>query len=227
MNLQRTSYRCEAVSIPGFVQQLAVGYVARGYVYYVSCIIPNGKNPSAVDAKLIARYNIALSKTRRARRKALGFANVQYLRYERFFLLLSTEGHHLLQEREGQVMRDCRHIPILFSGYSISSHNGSAHVEIEQQEYLALQSYFEERAGCCSASQLEHEIHRLPFACYGPVIKQLYGLVSAVNEKRKTAGLDLLSSSCVRLKRRIYRPFDRSVRDEKWSEKVPVIRRTA
>jgi hypothetical protein len=27
-------YRCEAVSVEGFIQQLAVAYVARGYLFY-------------------------------------------------------------------------------------------------------------------------------------------------------------------------------------------------
>ncbi len=29
-------YRCEATSVPGFIQQLAVGYVGRGYFFYVT-----------------------------------------------------------------------------------------------------------------------------------------------------------------------------------------------
>ena len=49
-------YRAEATTLEGFIQQLAVGYVCRGYRFYFQGLIPAGKDPRAVDAKLIARY---------------------------------------------------------------------------------------------------------------------------------------------------------------------------
>ena len=42
-------YRCEATTLEGFVQQLAVGYVSRGYWFYVTGFIPAGKDPHDVD----------------------------------------------------------------------------------------------------------------------------------------------------------------------------------
>jgi hypothetical protein len=33
-------YRCEATSVAGFIQQLAVAYVGRGYFFYVAGVIP-------------------------------------------------------------------------------------------------------------------------------------------------------------------------------------------
>ena len=53
-----------------------------------------GKDPLAVDAKLIAKYGIAVSESTRARRKKAGQANLQYLRFERFFVVLATKGTH-------------------------------------------------------------------------------------------------------------------------------------
>ena len=46
-------YRCEATSVAGFVQQLAVAYVGRGYIFYVTGEIPEKKDPRVVDAKLV------------------------------------------------------------------------------------------------------------------------------------------------------------------------------
>ena len=37
-------YRCKAVSVEGFIQQLAVAYVSRGYLFYVSGKIPESKD---------------------------------------------------------------------------------------------------------------------------------------------------------------------------------------
>ena len=72
------AYRCEAITIEGFVQQLAVSYVANGYWFYVSGVVPPGKDPAAIDAKLIAKYGIGMSRSSRARRKAVGIANLHY-----------------------------------------------------------------------------------------------------------------------------------------------------
>ena len=49
------AYRCVATSVAGFVQQLAVAYVAHGYWFYVTGWIPQGKPPEAIDRKLIER----------------------------------------------------------------------------------------------------------------------------------------------------------------------------
>ena len=64
-------YYCEATSIEGFVQQLAVSYLKNGYWFYVTGFVPEGKNSETVDRKLIDRYEIDISKWTRARRKAV------------------------------------------------------------------------------------------------------------------------------------------------------------
>src|SRR5712692_5511800 len=110
-------YRCEATSVVGFVQQLAVAYVGRGYFFYVTGQIPEGKDPRAVDAKLIAKYGLAIGKTARARRKAAGLANVQYVRCRHAFVLLATRGQHSFFEEEREFIRDARKVPIKFAGY--------------------------------------------------------------------------------------------------------------
>ncbi len=65
-------YRCVAASPTGFVQQLAVQYLAHGYWFYVQGRIPDGKDPLAVDAKLLVKYGIGVSRQSRARPKAPG-----------------------------------------------------------------------------------------------------------------------------------------------------------
>lgn len=76
-------YRCEATSATGFVQQLVASYLPHGYWFYVQGCIPLNKNPEMIDAKLIEKYGVAVSRQTRSRHKALGFANVHYLRYRR------------------------------------------------------------------------------------------------------------------------------------------------
>ena len=86
------AYRCVATSVAGFVQQLAVGYVARGYYFYVTGRIPEHKDPVHTDEKIIAQYGIGVSKWVRARRKRQGLANVHYLRYGTFFVIIASHG---------------------------------------------------------------------------------------------------------------------------------------
>ena len=70
-------YRCVAASVAGFVQQLAVCYVAHGYWFYVKGWIPEGKEPAKTDAKIIAQYGLDVSKWTRARQKKAGQARVK------------------------------------------------------------------------------------------------------------------------------------------------------
>ena len=102
------SYRCVATSQAGFIQQLAVGYISNGYYFYVAGVIPSEKSAARVDAKILAAYDIAISKWTRARRKKAGQANVQYLRYGRFYVIIATHGAHPFFSAEAKRVRRCR-----------------------------------------------------------------------------------------------------------------------
>ncbi|MBX9581500.1 MAG: hypothetical protein K2X87_14465 [Gemmataceae bacterium] len=199
----------EATTIAGFVQQLAVAYVARGYVFYVTGVIPPYKDPAAVDAKLCAKYGVGLSKWARARRKAAGAASHAYLRYRRFFVLLATHGESPFFEAERDLVRDVRKTPVRFSGYSISVRGGHAHVRIDQPVYLGLKAYLVGTAGKRSADQLAAEMREvLAFEPYAPVRSQCLGILRAVNRARTAAGLEELPRTCLRMYRRPVRPFE-------------------
>ncbi len=195
------------MSLEGFIQQLAVGYLARGYWFYVGGLIPDGKDPRAVDAKLISRYGVAISKFERARRKARGLANVQYLRYGQHFVLLATPGEHWFFREESGI-RDCRVAPLKVGGYALGYRGGRAQVRIERGAWMGLKAYYVDLATKRSAGWFEAEFRRWPFEPWGPVIRQTFVILNQVNRARKAAGLELVPTSCVRLKRRIYRPFD-------------------
>lgn len=200
-------YRCEATSISGFIQQLAVGYVGRGYCFYVLGQVPEGKDPRQVDEKLIAKYGIVTSKVARARRKALGLANLQYLRFRETFALLATPGKHEFFLQEAGQIRDAREVPIKLFGYAISYRAGHPHVRIEQKRYLDLKSYFSEIAAHRSREALEQQLRSLRFEPYAPVRSQLHVILREINGKRKKSGFAPLPSSCLRTRRRIVKPF--------------------
>ena len=224
----RYRYRCEATSLGGFLQQLAVCYVGRGYWFYVTGFVPLGKNlrggligsPSGrrdkdeVDRKLIGKYGIDISKWARARKKRAGMASVQYLRFRRFFVLIATQGRHRFFTDEAPNIHDVRKSPITFSGYSVSCRQGRPHVRIEREEYLRKKAYFIEIARKHTAAQILAELASLPFEPYAPVRSQLLVFLRAINLARKQAGLSAISRFSVRLKRRIYRPFEPVLGDD-------------
>ena len=213
-------YLCETTSIEGLVQLLASNFLPHGYWFYVSGWIPEGKDAGRVDAKLIDKYGVDVGRTARARRKRLGCANLRYLRHGRFFVLIATHGKHRFFEDEAASMRDIRHVPLRFAGYSISYRRGNrtreggpdprwhAHVEIDRQRYKELRAWFLEIAVHRSAARLAAEFYNLPFEPYAPVRRQMLRLLRLVNAARKRAGYESLPYAVLPLRRRIVRPFE-------------------
>lgn len=195
-----------AASLAGLVQQVAVSYVRNGYWFYVAGAVPEGKDVLAVDAKFIKLYQLSISKYVRCRRRKAGEAGVQYIRLGRFFLILATHGEHLFFVRERSVIRDVRRCPIRVGGYAISFRNNKVSVRIEQTEYRVLKDAFTKRA-LNAKHRLEAAFANLPYEPYAPVRSQLLAVLRAVNNRRAVAGIPLLDRSCIRLSRRIVRPF--------------------
>ena len=61
-------YRCVAASVAGFVQQLAVAYVANGYWFYVTGRVPDGRQPAASPASRSAAARNVSSRLGKAKR---------------------------------------------------------------------------------------------------------------------------------------------------------------
>lgn len=200
-------YRCETISIEGFVQQVAVACLARGYWFYVMGCVPAEKDPLKIDAKLIERYGITASRKIKARHKLNGRANLAYVRHGRLFVLLATHGHHDFFAAECGQVRDARRVPIKFKGYSISFRNGHSSVRIEREEYKQLKADLLDLALRRSIPGLMDEFARIRFVPYAPVRVQLLNIWRAVNQKRAAAGQAPVPIECVPWKRRIVKPF--------------------
>ena len=211
-------YRYEVQSPDAVVQLIAASYLRHGFYWYVTGSIPTGKDPVKIDRKLIAKYGIEVSEWERRSRKQRGVANAHYLRYQRWFILLVSEGHHGLKQPsakggEGEHLRDCRRTPIRFHGYSISyrlatvtpagapTSKWHAHVPIDDDTYRMLKDRFLNLAMHRSAETLASEFARTPFARYAPIRRQLLNILRAVNERRKQQGYELVPYSALKLRR--------------------------
>ncbi len=213
------NHRVEATSVEGFIQQIACCFLRHGYWFYVLGQVPHGKNPHAIDEKLIAKYGIDVSESTRYRRKKAGLANLQYIRHESTFVILATKGEHRFFQEEANLIRDIRRVPIRYAGYSISYRPGGrkkdgsrddkwhAHVAIDRQQYLELRAWFSERALRDSARKLALAFYELPIAPYAPVRRQLLLLLREVNRIRKLAGKTPLPTEILPLRRRVVKPY--------------------
>lgn len=201
------TYRLEAQTVEGFVQQVAVSYLPNGYFFFVSGWVPSDKDPVAVDQKLIERYGVGVSKWSRARRKRGGSANLHYIRHGRQFLLMATHGKHRFFEEERASLKDARRTPIKAFGYAISHRGGHSHVRIEMNEYRRLRAHFLDIAVRRNRANLESEFLSVKFQPYAPVRRQLINIWRAVNRTRKEAGYELLGIECIRMRRLIVSPF--------------------
>lgn len=207
------AYRCVATSVAGFIQQLAVAYVAHGYWFYASGRIPENKDPAKTDAKIIAQYGLDISKWTRARRNKAGEAKVQYLRYNRFFVIIATRGEHPFFVAEKGQIHDLRKRPLHFMGHSIGcrrARGGGAYhasVRIQRDVFRELKAKFQQIAVERTVEELCSELRALPFEPYAPVRDQFFGLLRATNYRRKLAGLEPVPIQALRLRRSPVKPF--------------------
>ena len=206
-------YRCVATSVAGFIQQLAVCYVRHGYWFYVSGEFPAHKVPEKTDRKLIEQYEIGISKWARARRKKAGGANLHYLRFDRFYVIIATHGIHPFFEAEAKRLKDIRETPIQFAGYAIGyrrQHGGACwhpSVRISMDHYRELKDYFEDIAVHRSVENLCLEFQALRLETYAPVRNQLFMILRAINRRRKAAGFEPVPPSVLRWRRLSVRTF--------------------
>jgi hypothetical protein len=187
---------------------VAVQYLANGYWFYVTGRIPDGKDPDRVDRKLIEQYDIGVSKWTRARRRAVGIAAIQYIRHDRFFVLLATHGRHPFFAAEQSQLRDARRVPIRYGGYSMSYRGGHPHVRIENSQYRLLKECTVRLAKEGDLGRLFSFFYSLPFEPYAPIRRQLLNLVRAASRVSKGGGGPSVPYRAVRLRRRVVHVYE-------------------
>ncbi|WP_428305394.1 hypothetical protein [Lacipirellula sp.] len=224
--MRNEPYKYETTSVTGFVQRIATCLLRHGYCHYVQGTVGEGKDPRAIDKKLLEKYEVVQSEWTRARRKEKGLANLQYVRFDRTWVLMATEGSHPMKSAEQSQLRDIREAPIQIEGYSIYLKRGDfkkkcskdevpvrdekfhARVLISRERYTELRAYFLSIACHRTAERLAVEINGLPFEPYKPVWRQLRKIVRLVNKKRKAAGFGQVLMDSVRWRRNIVKAFE-------------------
>ncbi len=200
-------YHAQATSVAGFLQVLTANYLPAGCVFYTQGLLKPHMDVTAIDAKMIARYEIAISKYARCWRRKHGQAAVHLLRYRLFYVLLASEGRHCFYEHEANI-KDARVTPIHFADYHVSVQDGHSCVRLAPQTKQRLKEDFLGMACTRSAVALAREFRALPYVPYKPVVWQLLKILRLVNERREIAGRGPVDPKCIRRRRPIVRPFD-------------------
>lgn len=199
-------YRYVATGLEGFVARV-VQLAGHGYCFYVLGQIPADKSPADVDRKLIEKYDIALSRDQRYRRKRRGQAAMHYVRWEDRFVLLATHGRHQFFSDERARIRDLKRTPLRIGGYSISLRRDPAKggklraaVRIDKETYRMVRDSFLERAVHRRGESIAAAMWSVPFEPYRPIREQLFRVLCQVNDRRKRAGYEPVPASCIRWK---------------------------
>ena len=114
-------YLCEATSMEGLIQQVALSYLRHGYWWYVTGVVSVRKEPVEIDHNILSKYDIRKDWRFIAHNKQRGLANLQYIRHGRFYIIMASKGFHEFKDREAKRIRDARHCPILIPRFAPSS----------------------------------------------------------------------------------------------------------
>ena len=201
--------RVEATTVEGFVQQLAVAYVAPGVLLLCHGIRPRrartrrGSTPSSAPAtgwgyRSGPGPGAGPPGRRATPTSGSGGSSCSWP---------LTARARSSPRRRGSV-RDARRTPIRFSGYAISHRGGHVHVRIDRPVYLGLKAYL---VGIAAAQGRVRPGGRGPegarLRAVAPVRSQCRAILRAVNRARAAAGLPEVPRSCLRTRRRVVRPF--------------------
>ena len=219
-------YRHVVTTKEGFVQLVASNYLPHGYWFYATGFIPEGKNRDAIDEKILEKYGIELSRQQRARRKQQGLANLHYVRFEDFFVILATHGKHPFFSAEARTVKDIRRHPLHFRGYSLTVRRGGflkkeegeetaspdgkyrVRVTIDKTAFRDMKAHFLDIASHRSGESLRWEFWNQPYEPYAPIRKQLLHVLRLVNVTRASQGYEKVGPDCIRYRRTIVKPFE-------------------
>lgn len=178
--------RYEARSRGVFIRKVAYDYVRYGYVRYAFREIPEERELKEIDEKLLRAYDVTFNRMARKRRRENGEGVVSYVRYDRWFVLLATEGRHEAFDR--LAWRDIRSCPLQLWGYSIGEKGGSPWVTISARRMKGI-SRFARKISLGPEYRVRSFLQSVFRLRFPGVVWQEEKLLRRINRRRKKAGL--------------------------------------
>jgi hypothetical protein len=166
-------------------QYVACNSLPKGYYFYTTAWIPDGKDPLLIDAKLILKYGTWRDKAKAYRLRKAGHATVKYVRLGRLCLLLATRGESPFFQCEA--WKDARTEPIKFGGYSIGvTPTGKVSVRLHREAQKRFQKFLLIWGHKRPREWWEKWIWRFPFLPFAGVRDNLFALIRFLNANRKS-----------------------------------------
>lgn len=192
-------YVCKSPS--ALMRRLVFDYLRHGYYRLSSFEVPAKKGGAEelarIDQKIINDYSITYDRVRRMRGRRRGEASIVHLRYDRWIVLVATDGTHV---QEGRInWHDLRREPLTLWGYSIRvTPTGSPVVKVADQKWSrirrtahAIALHNESKVSFFFRTWLERAV---PFNHPG-VMHQKMKLRNEINYQRGAAGLPKIQRS--------------------------------
>lgn len=179
-------YLYEVSTLGHFLRRIALDYMRYGYIRWALRHIPTDKDPKAIDRKLVEVYGVTQCRTKRMRQKQKGLAVVQYVRFDHTFVLLATKGSHPAFERIQSY--DATLAPLYIGAYSIKVLPQGVSVQVRREVWQYAEARLHRRALYPHAI-VERAVNSLPYYRFPGVVAQLRELVTAINHRRRVAGL--------------------------------------
>ena len=218
------SYRCEAKSVTGFVQQFGCCYVLHGYHRYVVGAIPERKDPRIVDGsnrgalrdRPVAVPACETQEGRPGERSVHSLPEVFRALRDRTSRCasISTRSTHLGRQANAALLRSgtsrtirWRSVGTPSATTEASTEGGTSRSGSTLSATGTSRHTYSGVATKWSVANLESEFRGLRFEPYAPVRRQLLCLLRAVNRERKRKGWDAVPATALRLNRQIVRPF--------------------
>ena len=166
-------------------QYLACNLLPDGYWFISTAVVPEGKDPVLIDAKLALLYSAHLPKEKQYRRSKAGHAKVKYVRCGRLCLLLATKGESPFFEREKWF--DVRERNVSFGGYAIgvNRQSGKVCVRLHRETVNRLKRLCLEWATRRDVTEWEGWFWNLPFLPFEGVRDDVFSVVRFLNACRK------------------------------------------
>lgn len=199
--IERPSYNV-VNSIDAFLNQL-LKLVRCGYYFCYYYQLKPGKDPLALDKKLIEEWQLNKPYWMREKRYRGEAPSIWYLRYKRHYVVLSTKGRCVEEGKEGEPhaffteygksLIDIRKYALYFCGYSIRfprsrvTGKPKAFVRLDKPTYQHLYETFCRKAiseKYREQSAMEAEFQNLPWQPYAEVGAQLRRILDEVNRRR-------------------------------------------
>ena len=177
-------------------------------------VVPDRLTASELDARLIEKFGLDISRDRRSDQRATGNGSIHYLRHDRFWVLISTparNGNRFFTEntepKTGEhLWHDVWARAIMFHGYAIRVPAGKLLIKVERHEFKRLKNELLELAKFVSGERLTGILcQRFHYEQYPGVQEQLYRLVECLNQRLKRSGLGRIEFSQLKRGRRALR----------------------